>query len=431
MAGFDVLTLSTLVADVHKFLKPQWDALPDGEKAVYELMEAADKKRFEMENNSSLEITQSTVVQETPQNITEVHNKIMKRTRNEVDDADQFSKNDESSHQTKRRKGESSSPDPEVEQLDLTTAGTEARPLELSSGVSSSSEVFEDDEEQHIGLQDQNMEDVIQDDIQTQEYNEDGEPEDELGDDGRVTPTHELSDLQYPQLERVPTTELPSNTPTPNAPRHKSSAFTAQDIPSSPSQASLLAALPRPQQPRAQTLSQSPSIQASSPNTRQESIASTTHSIQEFRRSLNSPTSPTQFQNLTPLPHPQQRPSSSPAPSISSQTSEDHDPPLLPEELDPFFTEQYAHGFNDEEITAALKHTRCRPELAVVVLDAWKDGEPLPDRRGVWSIEDDEDVESGDGVALARLQRKHSLDGWGGVTERLRFLETWRRRQGA
>jgi hypothetical protein len=67
-----------------------------------------------------------------------------------------------------------------------------------------------------------------------------------------------------------------------------------------------------------------------------------------------------------------------------------------------------------------------RPELAVRVLEAWKDGNPLPKARGIWSIEDDVVVESGDGLELAMLAKKHSLDGWGGITERLLFLEAYR-----
>lgn len=67
-----------------------------------------------------------------------------------------------------------------------------------------------------------------------------------------------------------------------------------------------------------------------------------------------------------------------------------------------------------------------RPELAIEVLDNWKEGKGVPDKRGVWSQEDDKDVVSGDGVALARLEAKHSCDGWGGITERLRFLEKCR-----
>jgi hypothetical protein len=43
-------------------------------------------------------------------------------------------------------------------------------------------------------------------------------------------------------------------------------------------------------------------------------------------------------------------------------------------------------------------------------------------------LEDDDAVESGDGVALAKLERKHTLDGWGGITERLVFLKGYRSR---
>jgi hypothetical protein len=85
-------------------------------------------------------------------------------------------------------------------------------------------------------------------------------------------------------------------------------------------------------------------------------------------------------------------------------------------------------GFSNDFISKALKRTRLRPELAATVLDAWREGLPLPSQRGVWSVEDDEAVESGDGVALALLERKHTLDGWGGITERVGFLQSWRER---
>lgn len=119
----------------------------------------------------------------------------------------------------------------------------------------------------------------------------------------------------------------------------------------------------------------------------------------------------------------------SPTPSVASSTdSGDPDPPLNAQEMEDFFDDRLAEGFNDEFIIRALKRTRFRPELALVVLDAWKEGLSLPNQRGIWSLEDDEDVESGDGVALARLEVKHTMDGWGGITERLLFLESYRNR---
>ena len=71
----------------------------------------------------------------------------------------------------------------------------------------------------------------------------------------------------------------------------------------------------------------------------------------------------------------------------------------------------------------ALHRTRLRPELAVKVLDAWREGVALPDERGIWSVEEDAAVESGDGFDLAKLEKKHTMDGWGGITERMLFLE--------
>ena len=48
--------------------------------------------------------------------------------------------------------------------------------------------------------------------------------------------------------------------------------------------------------------------------------------------------------------------------------------------------------------------------------------------RGIWSKEDDDAVEGGDGYQLALLEKKHTLDGWGGIVERLKFLDTYRSR---
>jgi hypothetical protein len=96
--------------------------------------------------------------------------------------------------------------------------------------------------------------------------------------------------------------------------------------------------------------------------------------------------------------------------------------------MDDFFAEQNAEGFSDEHITKALRRTRFRPGLAMTVLEAWRNGRPLPDKRGIWSLDEDELVESGDGAALAMLGRKHTVDGWGGITERMNFLSAWSRR---
>jgi len=204
-----------------------------------------------------------------------------------------------------------------------------------------------------------------------------------------------------------------SSTPTLRA--TKTFAFDTQAILSSSQLPTKMSKLPQP-------------LLGSSPPPHPESEASTTQSIEEFRRSLNGSDFKIQTQpQFTRLPRPD-----SPTPSATSEVSatgsEDPDEPLSAPEIEDFFAEQHALGFSDEFITKALKRTRFRPGLAITVLDAWKSGRSLPFQRGIWSLEDDEQVESGDGLSLAKLEKKHSLDGWGGITERLNFLSAWSRR---
>lgn len=214
--------------------------------------------------------------------------------------------------------------------------------------------------------------------------------------------------------------DLPSNAPTPRA--NRSAAFDTQAI-LSPSQNAPLTRLPRP-------------IDSSPPH-HPESEASTTQSLQEFSSYLQDAEDPG-VRGKGPVLGPA-RPTS-PTPSATSEASlasdasdastgaGDPDPPLDGEEMDDFFAEQNAEGFSDEHITKALRRTRFRPGLAMTVLEAWRNGRPLPDKRGIWSLDEDELVESGDGAALAMLGRKHTVDGWGGITERMNFLSAWSRR---
>jgi hypothetical protein len=228
------------------------------------------------------------------------------------------------------------------------------------------------------------------------------------------------------ESEELSEDDFPSNTPTPRASRQRPSNFDTQAILSSPSQGIGIMSLPRPVG-YTQDLQIQLEDRSSSLAPHPESDASTTQSLQEFRRSLNNEdTTQPSYPTLHPLPRAR---SLSLTPSnTSSIDSGDPDMPLSASEINDFFSEQNAEGFSDDFIVAALKRTRCRPALAEVVLEAWKDGQPLPFQRGIWSLEDDEAAESGDGVALAKLERKHTLDGWGGLTERLKFLDGYRSR---
>ncbi|KAF2472627.1 uncharacterized protein BDR25DRAFT_333388 [Lindgomyces ingoldianus] len=386
---------------LHEILHPWYKALSEEDKAPYLTMEAADRKRFEIENKLS------------PQ--------AMKRIRALEDELDEPPEEHNSSpHPSKRQKQLSSPLTKRGHPKPAQGLGTQIKPLEISSGEGSSSS---QDMENQPQPKDYNTEDIIQAELRTQDITEEDE---ELYDPDRPTPTTECDDVQMPPdtqaLRPVFSDQLPSNTPTPRAPRHKPAAFNTQAILSSPTQGLSFTALPKPQP---ESRSPSPSIQAS-PLTRHVNSISASHSLREFRHSINSTSEP-HSHAFAPVPCPRE-PSTAPS-EASSAGSGDPDPPLDAVEIDEFFSEQHGEGFTDAEIAAALKHTRCRPLLAMEVLDAWKDDKPLPDRRGVWSKEDDENVEGGDGVALAELERKHTCDGWGGITERLRFLEQARRKR--
>ncbi|ORY02686.1 hypothetical protein BCR34DRAFT_635959 [Clohesyomyces aquaticus] len=419
--------------ELHKVLLPQYLALSEEEKAPYLAKEAADKRRYEIENEIENEKysqvrSSPTLVSETPQYIAKAYGKAMKRIR-AVEEGLELEAGESSSPRPAKRQKQSPVRAPRARSPRVEVPGTQKQPVDISSGTESSSL-----DSQDVGSQpkpiDTNMEDVIQAQLQTQK-----EPEDEeLDDADKPTPTTESDDFQILDQEQFPSDTqphdrvtyptLPSNTPTPRPSRHKPSNFDTQAILSSPSQGLALAALPRPH-PRSR--SSSASISASSPFEKPASI-STTASLHAFRHSVASAKSKSSSprKSFSAIPPPL---SSSPAPSESSSTnSADPDPPLCDHELDPFVLEQETLGFTEQEILAALNHTRLRPELAATVLEAWKTRGLLPDQRGVWSEEDDYDVEGGDGVELARLEQKHSLDGWGGITERLRWLEGRRRR---
>jgi hypothetical protein len=315
----------------------------------------------------------------------------------------------------KRRKSNSLSPELH-DSVDVVLDGTQRDPLEIVSTSSMSSDPqLPQDEGIGDGLHARNV-----------------STEEPLGSDLDIDG---LEGIAPPEPIDLGSDEYPSNTPTPRASRHKATAFDTQAILSSPSQAFSLEAL-RPlalptsliEEDEDELPYQSPLFHPEFSDHEPESEASTTHSLQEFRRSINTEEE-TSLHSLAPLTQPPQ--SSIRFSSPTSTDSLDPDPPLEPSEFDLFFDEQHAAGYTDNYISAALKHTRFRPDLAIEVLTAWKDGEPLPNVRGVWSKEDDDDVMSGKADALRRVERKHTCDGWGGITERMKFLECYRDREEA
>ncbi|KAF9697883.1 hypothetical protein EKO04_004405 [Ascochyta lentis] len=323
-------------------------------------------------SDSRLE-SEATAQHETPSYIRDGYESAFKRIRGDLDAA----------RPTKVRK--------------VDVIGTQEQPFKMSSATSSRQTSVEP----HL------LEEVVDeaDDAESlvSENEDEGENEDEDEDLQSIASSTDFVHIApLPRPLQVPETE--DDFPTPRA--SKFATFDTQAILSSPSQFARINTLPRPPLD-------------SSPPHHPESDASTTQSIEEFRQSLIEEDAPPTQTPASPTP--------STASSTSSTTSEDPDEPLLADEIDPFFTSQHAAGFSDEFITKALKRTRFRPNLAIAVLEAWRHGRPLPSQRGIWSVEDDEQVERGDGLTLERLERKHSLDGWGGITERLNWLRAWRR----
>ncbi|KAH7119736.1 hypothetical protein B0J11DRAFT_570176 [Dendryphion nanum] len=418
-------------AAIYQRILKEWATISDQEKRPYLAMEAADServKREKLENQHEnpllgkqiksesgrtsppAERSSSNLVQKTPSYITSAYEKTLKRIR--VQD-DLTEEQVQTSRSPKRRRSEEQGSDMRLNK----------QPIELSLRENSSSSAKEDSytaaENRHQndspGRSQEmqgSMEDIIQSDLQAQ-TSTDGE----LEDADIPTPIIKGEPSMSPRFSQP--NELPSNTSTPKASRTNRSVFDTQAILSSPAVDLYLGALPLPRRDR------TPATE--NDNMSREPTPSTTHSIQEFRRSLNNIVETSQIPTLyplEPLPLPQ---SHSPTPSeSSSQDSGDPDPPLDVEEIEDFFALQHELGFTTYEIRQALMHTRNRPMLAEKVLEAWKANKSLPKERGIWSESDDEDVDSGDGIALARLEKKHTLDGWGGITERTYFLAQWR-----
>ncbi|KAH4026868.1 DNA-binding protein RAP1 [Parastagonospora nodorum] len=364
-------------------------------------------------------MSSSTAQYESPKYIKAMYQNVLKRARGDDTEEPQPGQQIPREQSPPHKRQRSLSPITRPTSTVPVQAGTSKQPVEIFSSDGSSSD------EEDMQLNNQIMEDVKQPQHdrhvlaqgEVEEDIERAEPEDLVDIEQSPAPPEVLGERSED--------ELPSNTPTPRPPRHRTNNFDTQAILSSPSQDARISKLPHPVD-FTQAMETQDEQRSSSLAPHLDSDNSTTQSLQEFRRSLNGEEiSQLSYPALQPLPR---APSFSPTSSNSSDDSDDPDPPLAADELDDFFAAQNAVGLSDAFVARALKRTRCRPGLAEIVLDAWKDGKPLPWQRGIWSLEDDEAAESGDGVELAQLERKHTLDGWGGITERLRFLEGYRSR---
>jgi hypothetical protein len=391
-------------------------------------------------------LSSSTARPESPKFLENLKEKFLKRLR-DVSNIEE-EEDTELSRPIKRQKSGSATPTRIDAERQLKLVGTLDQSLEISSAESSS--VTSQLEGAHEPTQDEagpelaeypfeNLdgdETIVEhgeaeaEELQSMLYSDDSFTD--IDDDERLPspPGHEAaydsafdasSDEDY--IGAVSVDELPADSPTPRANRQKISDFDTQAILSSPTQNTSDRIL-RPQGYVSDTGNQQKQ-RSLSPAQQYPSDASTTQSLEEFRRSLDDDNLVQLRNSQSPPEQHRTSPSPSPAPSSSSVStnSGDPDPPLQADDLNEFFDEQHDQGFPDAHIVKALHRTRLRPELAVKVLDAWREGLPLPDERGIWSVEDDAAVESGDGFDLAKLEMKHTMDGWGGITERMLFLE--------
>jgi hypothetical protein len=410
-------------------LMAQWDSLSPEAKTPYLAQAAAERSTTKVDTapkSPQVCLSSSTAVQETPSYIAEAYNKALKRIH-QGGYAEPREEHTETPRPAKRRR--SRSPAPRVQaSIEAPIGASQIQSREISSNASSTSESHLPREEEEKSVpRGQSM----------------AKPDPAES----VDSESDFDDIEaLPQPKELGFSVLPSDTPTPRAPRHKAPAFDTQMLLSSPSQDLPIAALPRPkgftqmmedvsgeeeeeEYQDEDEEEQEGSQPASTPVPEPPSDASTTQSLHEFRRSLT--TAEEISQDVEGTSHPTFLTLAPPALSSPSQTSThslDPDEPIQTDEFDDFFAFQHDQGYSDDFITAALKHTCFRPLLAEEVLAAWAEGKPLPDKRGVWSKEDDEDVEGGDATAMARLEGKHSFDRWGGITERLKFLDVYRSR---
>ncbi|KAI9709662.1 MAG: hypothetical protein M1812_007640 [Candelaria pacifica] len=117
-------------------------------------------------------------------------------------------------------------------------------------------------------------------------------------------------------------------------------------------------------------------------------------------------------------------PSSPPPMPASSNTA----PPLSAEEinarLDAWIDSRVAGGLSEDDVLLALKSTTMHTGLAEVVLESLVKGDGVPKGiQGIWTEEDDRDLEASNARVLKALERKHGRETF---DARWIFLEDYR-----
>jgi len=395
-------------------LQTEWDGLSRREQRRFVVMEAADKSRFETETQQSQLDSQEQSDYEAiedekvePERLEEEASKEQsqglspKRVRNLDHD---FQEEIDPEHPPlKKRRMWDDQHLPEDEPRELPEAIAEEEKIRFSQEPSSASE--DEEESSQPGQNDSG----IQAQLQNRTSNKD-------------------SDSVDGHIERAVS---------PNSPLRvlgARSVWDTQAILSSPAESVNFSALPPPPPGFTQTQngsgSSTPQPALSPPLKR--GLISTTNSIHEFRDSLTKADLERE-RSSSPMYRHEPLPPLDPDSEAASESSngqvgnhEDTDIPLTMEEMPKFFAELNQRGYVDSEIIAALKCTNLRPELAAYVLEEKRAGRPLPNQQGIWSEQDDKDLESADARKLQPLEKKHTWDKPGGMVEREKFLQRMR-----
>lgn len=106
-----------------------------------------------------------------------------------------------------------------------------------------------------------------------------------------------------------------------------------------------------------------------------------------------------------------------PEPTVESQQINDDD-------VDGYIDELMERGFREADIIVALKCTSMRPDLVEAVVVDLANGREIPKNiAGIWTAEEDKDLEDGNALKLKALGSKHGSDEY---MARLKFLDDYR-----
>ncbi|KAF2802393.1 uncharacterized protein BDZ99DRAFT_527427 [Mytilinidion resinicola] len=435
----------------HRKLNPRWKALSGKEQAPYYQLEAADRERHRLESNPT-EYREWRL-----QYINSSKGNSSKRGREEDDESEETQKEFSDSRRSKKQR----------QQESVANQGDVQNEMEGQDQdvVDQSQDAMEDDQAAESSHEDPSMEQNAQRIYVDVSDDSEPEEEDEAPEEAQEarTPKHRVIDLSddedeseeeqedegQDEVEEVDHKEQTvfddaSASPSPHQSRYKPpTALDTQAILADPTQVLDvgLADLPNSQEhipnvdvpDLSYTQGENPdtgpvelpdthldhsSDRSSSPLPDHAASDGTSHSIQEFRSLEHLER---QRQSTPPLDL------NMPEPDMDSDvewdSQEDPDPPLDGEATMEFYHEMLDRGYDDELIRDVMRACMTRAKLSEEVLAKVAHGEPWPERRGVWTAEDDEDLESTDARRVRRVIKKHTDDEWGGCMERRTVLE--------